>query len=1151
MGSRIHPFGLHRTLWPLIGMLALLLTAWPSQSVSAQALGVTYQNAINLGGGCYRLTNASNGQRGAVWYFGTVDVSQSWEMTADVYLGTNNGGADGMVFVLRDLGAPTLGGGGGLMGYGGNFTAPEIEPSVGVLMDTYQGGNHADPNYDHLAIFRDGVVDHNDPEALAGPVPALTSFGNIENGQEYQLRVTYNAITHLMTVYWDCVERLSETVDIEDILGSNTAKWGFTAATGGLSNVHRVCNANWTVVEDVVAPEASICSGESIELTLSDYALNPTWSPDIGLSSTSGNTVTATLEESQVYTVTYEDVCEDEYTLEVEVDVAALPDPGLPSDTVACDATSLVLPNGPWPVGITGTWDDGSTDAAYTVSGAGTYTLTLEDTDSGCSTSADVDVVAVNLPNLSLGEDQINCPYEAVSFDFSGNDPNLTYAWNGIPGTDSYTTTQSGTLILEWGLLVCSASDEVELSHHPTYEVSWEEDPIVLCLDEVETAPALDPAWSGGNVSWLWSDGTNANTLTVSEAGLYEVEITTPNCTFTYDLDVEDSPNQGVNLGADVLLCDLETVTFNSGYSASATTWISGGDASGTQATSTTVFAEAAIVIAEVSIGACIERDTVEVAHVPFFDAGLPEALDLCLNDSLELVAEAGADAYTWNNGVDVPEQWVSTAGSYSVETEVDGCFFVDEVAVNPSANTGVALGPDAVACDGEAVVLASGYTAAETEWWINGSPEATTPGWTVLNEDATVVAEVTVGACIERDTVVIDYAPVFNTGLPSSLPLCNGDSTWLAANVGAPAYEWSSGESTSGIWVDSPGNYTLTTPVQGCEYMTTVAVQNVPLPVLDLGADLTLCAGESALLNTGLPTADETLWSNGTNDPTLEVASAGTYGVIVTENGCSSEDEVTVAIQALPVFDLGPDQQLCPDEAAFFYIYPLPEEASFSWNITHYQPELTTSDPGVYTALVNWNGCLWTDEVLIERAAPLFIDIVEPLSFCEGESMVVSAENLPNLFPIGYSWDNGETTPAIQIDRQGIYEVTAANACDTLTKVFEVTLDYCECPVYVPNAFTPDNDGANDLFRPVLGCEPDSYLLEVFNTWGEIIFATDDPETGWFGQVEEDPSSTDHSGYFTRSNVYHWRISVEFPDEENPVSSARLEFQGHVHMIR
>ena len=746
------------------------------------------------------------------------------------------------------------------MGYGGNFATPEIEPSVGVQMDTYQGGNHADPWYDHLAIHRDGSVNHSSADALAGPITALTSFGNIENNTEYNLRVTFDGNTQVMTVYWNCVERLSEVVDIEGIIGTNEVKWGFTAATGGASNLHRVCDAEWTVVEDVIAPDATACAGEAIELTISDYALNPVWSPSTGLSSVSGNTVTATLDASQIYTVTYEDACEEEYTLTVEVDVTEVPDPGLPADTVACDASSLILNNGPWPAGIVGTWGDGSTEESYAVSGSGTYTLTLEEATSGCTASASVDVLAVNLPELSLGADQINCPYEDVSFDFSGTDPNLTFSWNGVTGASTFTTTEAGILTLEWGISVCSASDEVELSHHPTYEVTWEEDPIVLCADEVETASALDPAWSGGNVSWLWSDGTNANTLTVSEAGLYDVEITTPNCTFTYDLEVEDSPNQGVDLGADVLLCDTESVTFTSGYDAASTTWISGGDAEGTESTSTTVTGTAATVIVKVSIGECVERDTVEVAHVPFFDAGLPEALDLCLNDSLELVAESGADAYTWSNGVDVPEQWVSTAGSYSVETEVDGCFFVDEVAVNPSSNTGVALGPDAVACNGEAVVLASGYTAAETEWWINGSPEGNSPSWTVLNEDATVIAEVTVGACIERDTVVIDYAPVFNTGLPSSLPLCNGDSTWLAANVGAPSYAWSSGENTPGIWVDSPGNYTLTTPVQGCEYTTTVSVQNVPLPVLDLGTDLTLCAGESVLLNTGLPTADETL---------------------------------------------------------------------------------------------------------------------------------------------------------------------------------------------------------------------------------------------------------------------------------------------------
>lgn len=1126
----------------------LCLATWGTTQVSKAQTGSVHGNAQNLGAGCYRLTSNTNSQKGAVWYYGTVDVTQSWEMSADVFLGTANGGADGMVFVLRNPASSTLGGNGGTMGYSG---VNSITQSIGIQMDTYQAPGQGDPWYDHLGITSNGIVAHNGGNSIAGPVAALPGSGNIENNQEYHLLVTYDAPTQVMRVFWNCVERLSAVVDIASYTGTNTVRWGFTAATGGANNEHRVCNASWTVVEDVVPPNASVCHGESVELTLSDYALNPTWSPGIGLSSTTGNTVIATLDASQTYTVTYEDACANESTLQVTVDVATLPEPGLPTDTVACDAPSITLPNGPWPAGITGTWNDGSTDPTLSVSGAGTYTLTLEHDNSGCNTSAEVSVVAVDMPALSLGNDQVNCPGELVAFDFSGNDPNITYAWNGELGPPIFTTDEAGTVTLDWGLSVCSASDTLEVFYHPDYEVIWEENPIVLCLDEVETATALDPTWSGGGVSWQWNDGSSANALAVSEPGVYSVDINTPNCTFTYDLSVEDSQNQGVDLGSDVLLCASEAVTFTSGYPASATTWISGGDAQGMAAAQTTVMATAATVIAEVSIGECVERDTAVVAHVPFFDAGLPDQLDLCLNDSLEVMAAPGADAYVWSNGESAPEQWLSTAGTYVVETEVDGCVFTDEVAVVPSANAGVSLGPDAVACDGEAVVLPSGYAADETEWWVNGSPEGTSSSWTVLNEDATVIVEVTVGACVERDTVVIDYAPVFNTGLPSSLPLCNGDSAWLAANVGAPEYQWNSGETASGIWIYSPGTYTLTTPVQGCAYQTSVAVQNVPLPLFDLGPDQTLCAGENLLLNTGLPTADATSWSTGSEDPTLDVSAAGTYTVTVTENGCSTTDGITVSIQDLPVFDLGPDQMLCPDEEAYLYIYPLPEEASFSWNIAHYTPALTTNAPGTYTALVNWNGCIWTDEVLVERAADLFVDIVEPLSFCEGESMVVSAANPDNLFPIGYHWNNGETTPAIQIDRQGIYEVTLANACDTLSKSFEVTLDYCECPVYVPNAFTPDNDGANDLFKPVLGCEPDSYRLEIFNTWGDIIFATDDPETGWFGQVEEDPTSADHSGYFARSNVYHWRIAVEFPNEENPVSSARQEFQGHVHMIR
>ena len=77
-------------------LFCLALTT--STLTSSAQLGIPYGDATNLGGGCYRLTNNSNGQRGSIWYVGTVDVSVSWEMTADLFLGNNNSGADGMVW---------------------------------------------------------------------------------------------------------------------------------------------------------------------------------------------------------------------------------------------------------------------------------------------------------------------------------------------------------------------------------------------------------------------------------------------------------------------------------------------------------------------------------------------------------------------------------------------------------------------------------------------------------------------------------------------------------------------------------------------------------------------------------------------------------------------------------------------------------------------------------------------------------------------------------------------------------------------------------------------------------------------------------------------------------------------------------------------
>ena len=231
--------------WIFLAPFVVLSSFCLSTIIGHAQLGVTYGDAVNLGGGCYRLTNSSQGQNGAVWYFGTVDVTQSWEMTANLYLGSSDSGADGLVFVLRNIDSSTLGESGEFLGYGAyEYTSQSIQPSIGVEVDTQPNPSQSDPEFDHLAILSNGQVNHSDTGTFSAPVAVMPDSSNIEIGAEFELRVTYCASSQLMTVFWDDQQRISEVVDLTSI-GANNVKWGFTAATGGAFNEHRVCAAQF------------------------------------------------------------------------------------------------------------------------------------------------------------------------------------------------------------------------------------------------------------------------------------------------------------------------------------------------------------------------------------------------------------------------------------------------------------------------------------------------------------------------------------------------------------------------------------------------------------------------------------------------------------------------------------------------------------------------------------------------------------------------------------------------------------------------------------------------------------------------------------------------------------------------------------------
>jgi len=203
--------------------------------------GSAFQNSCR----CYTVTPNIATQKGSVWNNNRINLNQSFDFTFQVFLGCSDGnGADGMAFVLQPMGTSTLSSspaGGGMAFFG-------LTPSLAVSLDTYQNIdvsniNDNDPTYDHIAIQLNGVTSHNSVNTITPNTRASATSDNIEDCLDHNLRIVWNATTKNMQVYFDGQSRLNVTNDFVNTTfgGNSLVYWGFTGATGGLSNVQKFC----------------------------------------------------------------------------------------------------------------------------------------------------------------------------------------------------------------------------------------------------------------------------------------------------------------------------------------------------------------------------------------------------------------------------------------------------------------------------------------------------------------------------------------------------------------------------------------------------------------------------------------------------------------------------------------------------------------------------------------------------------------------------------------------------------------------------------------------------------------------------------------------------------------------------------------------
>lgn len=680
---------------------------------------------------------------------------------------------------------------------------------------------------------------------------------------------------------------------------------------------------------------------------------------------------------------------------------------------------------------------------------------------------------------------------------------------------------------IEGGAAVGVADDQRGEPRVGLPDVGAVEGPAPVELDALSASvcPAetveLALAWPEAVVTW--PDGTEGDTWTTGVISGVATVTTAEGCQEEVSLNVLEIPIETPDLGPDVVVCPGTVLTLDAGNPGAGYDWSTG--AVGQNALVT----DSGLVEVTVNVQGCTASDILLVEWFDTYPLDLGEDVVLCYGDDVTLNAAVPGwgglpPVFNWQGGPSDNAFNVSTAGTYTVTATLNGCVTSDEVMVVESPLTTVDLGMDQTICPGEPFILDPGYPTADCTWQ-DGSMSST---FNVQNTGIYAV-NVSLGDCQANAQVFIEVVSGFEANLPETAAFCAGDSVLLLAAFGASNYTWQNGNTGNQLWASQPGIYEVTSTMDGCNFTDQVSVIAQPLPQFSLGLDIVLCEGESVLLDPAVPGADYVLFNDSLTTASLEVNETGSYTAEVSLGGCVFRDTVGVEVRANPEFTLPQDSILCPGTVLTLET-GLEDDVLVTWNTGEVGTSIEVNQPSTYVATSQVSGCQHVDSMTVAVSDPIVIPLEALYDLCLDDSLLLNVEQGEGVYASSYVWENGSMDARRSIKRGGLYNVEVSNVCDTAFHVLEVQQQVCGCQIYVPSAFTPNNDGDNDAWFPVLDCAPFSYKVTVWDRWGRPVFQSLDTDEVWYGQVEGTPGSkTRESGdYYAIDGVYMWEVIVE-----------------------
>lgn len=397
-----------------------------------------------------------------------------------------------------------------------------------------------------------------------------------------------------------------------------------------------------------------------------------------------------------------------------------------------------------------------------------------------------------------------------------------------------------------------------------------------------------------------------------------------------------------------------------------------------------------------------------------------PATTTICAGQSVNLTASGGNGSYSWTaaSGLSGTSGATVTATppgpgtyTYTVNSTSSGSLCAGSstsatatVTVNPCGCT-ITAGNSGPICPGgtfnltaSTVTGGSGYSWTGPNGYTSSvqNPTGLTAPSTPGSYTYTVTSTLNGVTCTSSTTVVVNAITV-DAGPDQTV--CAGQSVTPNA-TGATTYSWDNGLTNGTAFTPTATTtYTVTGTSGTCSATDQMTVTVNPLPVVNAGNDVSVCAGTPVTLtgSGGTPS-----WNNGVSDgiPFTPTATA-TYLLTGTLNGCSATDQVVVTVNPLPIANAGPDQAVCAGTPVTLNgSGGTPSWSGGITNGTAFTPSATTT----YTLTVtDANNCTATDQVTVTVNPTSVVSGGQDITVCQGTQVTLTATG-----GTGPGWNNG-----------------------------------------------------------------------------------------------------------------------------------------------